>query len=91
MGSSGTEWTMGECGGRGSASPFPAKGRRTRAKEARTSISGSPGNDLYTWWSWRSGGESCERGDHARAAPVSGGSGQGKFRRRGGQSWTGLS
>jgi hypothetical protein len=76
---------MGGCGGRGEAPAFPAEGRCTWTNQTRMSNSGSPGSDLYTWWSWRSGGESCRRGDRARAAPVSGGSGRGKFRRRKGR------
>jgi hypothetical protein len=62
-------------GGRGGASPFPAMGRRTRAKEGRMSTSGPPGSGLSTWWSGRPGGRGCRREDRAQAAPAGGGSG----------------
>jgi hypothetical protein len=78
------------CGGRGGAPAFPANGRRTRAKEMRTSTSRPWGSDSFTWMGRRPSERSCRRQARFRAAPVSNGSGRRRTWRREVGNRTGL-
>jgi hypothetical protein len=60
-GNSGTWPATERCGGRGGASPFPVKGRRTWGSSTCMSTSGRWGVVLSTWMSRRSSGGCCRR------------------------------
>jgi hypothetical protein len=88
-GNRGTELATGRCGGRGGASPFPVKGRRTRGAITRTSTRGRWWCGSHTWIGRRGDEGCCRRRGRAWAAPMRGGSGWAQFRRRGDQGWIG--